>query len=351
MDAQKGKKQIARAVNNMKQKHSTIILIGLAVALLLFIAIAERPNKREESQKAQTSALIFNGFKAKDARKIEIAMKGETIVLERASHNAEWKETGEKTYPADSAFINDTVLTFFTEAAKEQVISRNAKKYSLFGVDPESAQHVVVFGDGRQKLAEFFIGKAGTVPGSYFLRNAQVEEVLSLKKDLAFLFGKTRKQWRDLQIFHFDPSSAQKMSVESAQNQLVLEKEKDTWKADVPPKAEIDSPKAEDLVKNFSEMKAQEYVEAPDLKELELTPDVMQFTISVLTKDGTTYSLLVGKYDKDAQVYYAKSAEGEYVYTISESALSAVNKTADALKPEKPAEDVSTKSEAEEETP
>ncbi len=336
----------------MKQKHSTVILIGLAVVLLLFIAIAERPNKREENQKAQTSALILSGFKAKDARKIEITFKGEIIALERTSKNAEWKETGEKIYPADSTFINDTVLPFFTEAAKEQVISRNAKKYSLFGVDPESARRVVVSGEGGQKLAEFFIGKAGTVPGSYFLRNAEVEEVLSLKKDLAFLFGKTSEQWRDAQIFRFDAASAQKVSIESAKNQLVLDKEKDVWKADVPKKAEIDSPKAEELVKNFSQMRSQEYVDAPDLKELELTPDSMQATISVLTKDGTTYSLLVGKYDKDAQVYYAKSAGSEYVYKISESALASVNKTADELKPEKPAEEEGpAKKGSEEETP
>jgi len=351
VDAQEGKKQVARFIKRMKRKYSTIILIGLAAALVLFIVIAERPNKREENQKTQTSALIFSGFKAKDARKIEITFKGETIALDRASKNAEWKEAGEKTYPADSAFINDTILPFFTEATKEQIISRNAKKYSLFGVDPESARRVVIFGDEEATLAEFFIGKAGSVPGSYFLRNAQVEEVLSVKKDIAFLFGKTREQWRDAQIFHFDPENAQKVSIESSKNQLVLAKEKDEWKAEVPPKAEIDSPKVAELIKNFSGMKAQEYVENPDIKELELTLETMQIKISVLTKDGTEHTLLIGKYDKDAQIYYAKIAEGEYVYKISESAFAAVNKTADELKQEKPAENIPIKKGVEGETP
>lgn len=154
----------------MKQKRlSIIILIG--ILFLLVAAVIGMKMYQEKKQEVPAAKSFYKDLKIDNVDKIEITKAGKALSL--VKENGKWLEMISETEKAEADSEAIKILLDKTKNIKVgEIITDKADKQELFQVNSAGLQ--VIFYQGEEKLADFYLGK--TTPdfnGNYLRRNGE----------------------------------------------------------------------------------------------------------------------------------------------------------------------------------
>jgi hypothetical protein len=126
-----------------------------------------------------------------------------------------------------------------------------------------------------------------------------------------------------VRVMSIDEDSITQVSIQSKEgDDISLKKENDTWTMDEMPDAPIDQDTVESLFNNVSPVTASKELDVgtDDLAEYGL--DEPQMTVKITTSEGEEYELLFGDTVPTSGGNYGMTADGDKIYTFSETLYS-----------------------------
>ena len=302
----------------------TIILAVVLCFLLLVFYLIESPLK---NSKKPEQLLFISGFDKAAAAAITIKSKDKGEVQLQKKPEGWFVTTGQKTYPADKASI-DNLLSTVGKIKIEAIASKNPKKYKELEVDQDKGVEVTIEDGAKKTLAHFYVGKSGPDLFSTYLRLAEAEHVVLASGMLKMAFDRELKDWRNKTIFAFNQQDITGYEVKGDNGFLLKKGEKDQWEVAAPekffPKKEI----AEDCLKTVSSLTAADFVEGP-LKDFQLDRPAQEILVTM--KGGATKTLLLGK-EKNAFQRFVKTPDADTIYVLEKYNLEKLVPSIEKLK-------------------
>lgn len=217
------------------------------------------------------------------------------------------------------------LLFVVAEKANGEIVSRKKEKQTFYGVDEAQAIRVVITAgdEGVTPLAEFFVGNAGSVVGTTYVRLYNSEEVFLVDVDLASMVNRSRDDFRDKTILEFpaeqvleillsSPQSKESLSLKREEGGFRLEGEKQGVEG-------TNQDRVTRLLQTLSHLSATGFATGRSLEEYGFSPE--RFRASLRLSDGKSHSLFFGK-SSEGKVFVKRddvvSGTNE-VFTISET--------------------------------
>jgi len=247
------------------------------------------------------------------------------IVLELVSDNSastdggsatKWVMTAPQKSDANQQAAKDLVSNLRDLKADERinlVLDDATRKDKL--LDAQHAVHVVAWKDGEKKVDELF-GKSGAA-GQLVAVADKPNDVWAAKGYSSYLYTREPKDFRNIEIFHFDDASAWQVSITNTHGTFVLSKTGDKWTAthDKKPLEHFDPEKVKDLLRAYKGLNAEDFGDGKSLAETGLDQPESQITIS-LTGDSKPSELRIGKVSVGTN-HWAKRADTDTIYQIT----------------------------------
>lgn len=234
---------------------------------------------------------------------VELAKSGDT-----------WNITSPLEFPAAQTTV-DTVLDKLSELTAAGVAATRAENHAQLEVDDEHALKVVASAGGTP-VADLRIGVYRS--GNTMVRVAGEDEVASVNGSIRFAFDKPLKEWRNRDVTKFETEKVQRATFESDKGTVVLDRDGETFKQaeGQTPIEEFDPVKAKSVVGSACTLRAVDFVASPDLEALGLgEAPKAKVTLEVGGEAPEKVVILIG--NKDENYYYAKRADSDVVYTVS----------------------------------
>jgi hypothetical protein len=335
-----------------------IFAIAAIIAAVLVIVIGEQLGKKNPSEK---SLLFFPGLTEKDISSVEIfdsngkvriQRKGDVWVLGSGNTasaapvnpvigSSSSTPSSDKTeYQADSSSLV-SVLEKVVAIKRDQLISTNPEKQSLFEVDSAKGVHVEIFDQSGKSRGSFRIGKNGPDYSSCYVRMTGSNEVYMVGGNIRYSFFTDNKRWRDKIVLKFEQTAVQNISIMKKDgSKIVLQKDSTNWSIKEPVQAPAKSSEMQSILSSLSRMTASD-IDSISLEDTAAGFANPELAIAVTFKNGTTRNVLFGS-KNSANQYHVKADGKAHVYLVGEYEFNKYNITADKLKDEPaPAADTS----------
>lgn len=308
----------------MKLRRDTIFFI-IAIGLLLVLGLDVFIEKLDERGKEKTQQDPFV-FDVNAAMKITLTKASDSLKLEKKYDAMPKKDVWivNEQYRADDAMIQK-LLFAVAEKAKGEIVSKKKEKQSFYGVDEAQAIRVVITADdeGTAPLAEFFVGNAGSISGTTYVRLYNSEEVFLVDVDLLSLVNRPHDDFRDKTILAFSAEQVSEILLSLPQNKgsLSLRRDEGGFRLEGEKRGVegTNQDAVTRLLQTLSNLSATGFVEGRSLEEYGFSPE--RFKVSLRLNDGTSSSLFFGK-TEDGKVFVKRDGallDVDQIFTISEA--------------------------------
>jgi len=306
----------------MKLRNNLILLIALIIfAVLVFLL--EKPFEDKSKKAREEAGPLFSELQIDKVKKIQVKKGGDTIVSLIYRDNA-WFVVGDEEYPADQGLVKEA-LDKIQKIQRINLASRKKDKHAMFEVAPGIATEVILFGPDEKEMAHLMIGKSGPDLFSTYVRSADSDDVFLNEEHLQGQFNREVNNWRDKQIFDFDPNGATELEIAKKEETIILSKDTEqNWHLEQPVSSLAEKAEVEKILRALASLRAADFASKEETKESGIDQPTCQ--ISVELKDGQKKTLLIGN-SKGEHQYYAKNEEKKYIYVLYKS-------TVDNLTPE-----------------
>lgn len=310
----------------MKVKKEYIILIAVIVALSLYLFLRTSDRVRYELPKLPAVAKTA-------ISKIEIAKKGEAVILHRSNGN--WS-IGPQEYPADTAKV-ETMLDIIENLTLTAMVSESGD-YTRYQLDDEDRITVRAW-TGETLAREFDVGKVAPSYRHTFVRLKGDDSVYHARENLRNTFERGIDDLRDKQVLAFHTADIQEIHLITNGRSLRCARsaspgtadQKNTAQGTQLPKEEgiWESPEGDRcnektlnrLLATLSKLRCQRYLEKKEKANL-LDP-----IYRIEIKGPKDYHLsLFSKTDGDGKGYPATSSENNYPFLLPEGRAKSIMK-------------------------
>ncbi len=294
-----------------------LFLVSLAILLIGYIWYFS-PEKQAEREKQQGQVQIFTEFNQDVISKIAVKKKDDEVVL--VKDNNQWfvEYGAAERYPILQIYL-DNAFKVLKELKAGDVVSLNKENYESFDLTEEKAVAVNFYQDAlEQPVYEIYIGKAGPVYPSSYLRIKERDEVILVSQALRVLLDRGKSGWRDKTVLKIARADAESYTFSiPSKGKFALALENNEWQVKYPVAVRADQYLADRLFNTAGELTAADFVlqnESQDLKKLGLAEGRESLRVAFKLKDGQEKILLVGK--KDEGLYYARVIGNNIIYKI-----------------------------------
>ena len=317
-----------------------LIAIGVLVVLGIaaYFTMKEEPNTEQEKVKEVISPI--------DTAKVD------TIKVERLDGFGD-KKTPEKytlekkgdtwrmTEPVDFAVVASTVesmLKVMGEFRAIDVISEKKASHEKFAVDDRNGVKVKALA-GDKALVDIIIGNAKG--GVTFARLPGKDEVYRMKGSFKFNLDRSIKTLREKGVMLVETDDIEKVTFTQGESSLTFVKTEGEDFAVKPEGQEIrnfDDKKAASLVRSAARLNAVDFIDEKLPTEKTGLDDTADKYVIVGKKDDKPYTgtVYLGRKVEDKGQVYAKSADSDQIYLISNYTADRLRaKAADFVKEEK----------------
>jgi hypothetical protein len=292
----------------------TIFLFLLTLAAVVFLVIAERPDRPRTDD--VSGDLFLPDLAASHVARIEIAQLLDGATLERDGEG--WRVTAvpePRMHPADARRA-EAALRELGSLRTGVLVSENPEHRSRYQVDAAGLRVRLLRADGTA-LAELVVGRNGPAPGSTYLRREGEDRVFLVDRPLAWLLSPAASDWRDRTLWSLDPAHIRSIELRGARGSVQLLRGDDgAWRA--APEGAIEDGAIPALVARLAEVKAEDVQD-----EGAATDAALVLRIAVAMDDGTVRRLAVGPADEKGR--HQASLEGRAeTYFFSEKAIASL---------------------------
>jgi hypothetical protein len=244
-----------------------------------------------------------------------------------------------KEYPADSASIR-TVLEKIVSMKKDELISTNPEKQSIFEVDSSSGILVETWDNSGKSYGQFRIGKSGPNWSSNYVRLIGSNSVYMVNGSIKHSFFTDLKRWRDKSIVKFEKTGTKGISIaKKGEAPVILEKSDTVWNMAAPHQNLAKKEKVEEIVNTLSNLKASDF-ESDTISDTEAGLEDPQYLIVVSLNSGSR-KIKVGN-KNDSNKYRVKAEGNETVFLVNESLVKKFDIDPEELKAEEVSDSTKT---------
>jgi hypothetical protein len=311
------------------EKRTLLALVALVLLAGGALVVLRAP---EKGQRKGPPPRPIPEIKAADLTHLEVTNdKQQKTVLEKSG--SDWRVKAPGDWKADQSAVKGLTdglekLTFADTA------SETADKHAELGVADGKGAHIVAQAGGKT-VADLYVGKS--VSSYTMIRVAGKNETWQGSGLFPYAVNREPSGWRDHTVFDFPAADADKLTVETGGQKLVLEKEaaaKDAKPGDQPkwkvassegagPKTTdaLDQAQATGAVQALASLHAADF--ADDKKPEEVKGAAGALTVTAEVK-GKPHTLYVGG-EKGDDIFIA-SSDSPTVYTVKKFALERVGR-------------------------
>lgn len=292
----------------MKAKRNLILVIALLIAGALIFFI-ERPFNGKGGQ-SEGDLLVFPDFEPWKVNKIYVG--NGNLILENRDGN--WfLITKAGPYPADRKQLA-ALLQAIREMKRDNIVSENREKQSLFGVKAGEGTEVIAYDLDGQKIVDFLVGKKGPDGLSAYIRRADADEVILQPGNLRDHLEKPLKLWRDRKVFPVKADDIVEITLWVKEEMIVLNRDtKGGWFIVKPVARKADGGRIEQMLAVLNGLEAVDF--ADQLKPAEAGLTTPSLRLGVRLKDRSTKMLLIGE-PANEWGYYAMTGEGQSILVL-----------------------------------
>lgn len=285
--------------------------------LALFILIVEQPGDLFSFRKGER--LFASGLIPADVGKIEIRNPKSpdmTVILEK--QEGIWRVVNGRFFPANQERL-DEFLKMLHELKEGIVVSKNADRLSVFGLDETSAPQVVVTDQKGNLLIDFYIGSTPSF-GHQYLRKNKTSEILEVVQSFnAYAYG-SREDWKDKTFLKIIEDQVRRVALKDPKEEKILEKDavSKEWSMTQPESYKADSLAVRTLFDQLKTLRAEAFAETEEGSQADFNqPD---YKLSIRLNDDSL-KLVLFKKAKEEGKYLVKNADTDLIYKVSSSLL------------------------------
>ncbi|MBN2189013.1 MAG: DUF4340 domain-containing protein [Chitinispirillaceae bacterium] len=241
-------------------------------------------------------------------------------------------------FPADSSAVAQ-LLDNIVKMKKDILISENPARQADFEVNADRGNRIEVFDIAGKSRGTVILGKSGESYNSAYFRPENSNEVYRVHDLNRWAFGTDHKRWADKQVMKFDKEAVSQLSIaRKGVRPVVLEKSFDTaapgWSMLKPAPLDVKktNPAASDEVLNLLSNLVAAEIEDSAYTDKETGLADPSLLITVTFKSGTIRSLAVGNVKPDANKYWIRVPEKQYVYLLGEFEQKKLDKKVEEFK-------------------
>lgn len=211
-----------------KSARSTYILLVSFLLLIVFVILFELPSRK--AMEGAGKVPFYNSFSLENIGAILVYGADQATITDILYLDDELKVRN----GSESFAIEPEILTSFSEAfenAPEATrVSTNPERYPTYGLEGENTLHLEMKNRAGEGYVDVFLGKAGPVVGTEYVRMNGRDEVLLINANLRDTFVKSVDAFRLKDLFSFENNDqVAKVFLESEKGVFEFEKQADGW--------------------------------------------------------------------------------------------------------------------------
>ena len=284
---------------------NTLILLGVAIILIIFVYVFEIRKPEGNSSKSKSlgkTLLLENG----DISKVELVYADsqyESIVCSK-DNSGQWRITQPLKAKADQKVIDRMI----SRSLGRNVLNALKDPESLadYGLDNPRVEATFHLGDGASRT----ILLGNTVPtGNYvYVKQESAPDIYLVPASIVDDLTKFVSDLRDRTVIALDGTSVRRIRLEYADGKsVVCERKESGWELTEPVVARADASAVEWLISGLSDMKVDRFVDDP--AEFSFPPNMKIFIVS--ENEPVEKSVTISQ-EKDGLVY-VKTDSGEFL--------------------------------------
>ncbi len=314
---------------------TTLILLGVAVALLLFIQLYEKRRPSTEEWEAQ-QAKVFPDLKAARISQIEIKREDGAILVKKIDEGR-WLLEKPRQIRADATEIRGIVgeLEFLSKIGTVTPEGEKPLNLADFGLDKPQIETSYWTGPTDSDKHTFHVGARRVGGNEVYMKHASGKEVYMVGGSLLDKLSKPLNELRSKDVFEIDPNAVQKLELRYASGTNIrCFKEGESWRLESPVADKGDNEKIMQVIHNLrgQTVAKEDFItdEEVDLDKFGLkNPQI----VATVHEKGQSQTLLVGN-SKDNKVY-AKRQEEAAIFFLKENNVNVLKKNPNELRDKK----------------
>lgn len=279
---------------------TTLILLIVFVALLALVLVFESRGKKAASAKEKEEKLV--DLASADIRKIQLKKEGETLIFEKDDKGA-WRLTAPLEAKADSTEV-DGLVSNFSSLHIDRVVEKEAKDPKTYEIPREE---VALWVKGKDAPVRILIGMENPLDKSLFAKREDDPRIVLLSSTLTSILDKKVFDFREKDIFKFDPAEVKSVRVRAKDVSWEAVREGDGWNLKSPVRALASKSKVDSLLDSLSAIRAKEF-----LSEDKKPEDLKKFGL-----DKPEYEVTLSMPSANKNVVFSLHKEGEKAYAIT----------------------------------
>ena len=302
----------------MKNFKSTLIFLGLGLALGLYIFFFERGPKKDDSEKKEK---VFTTFVADDVQEIKVEYPSNTLPAHKPPLTLQkddkgiWQITQPVQLKADETLVRQA-LTNMGQLSPEDSLTAPAS-LSDYGLANPSARLTFI---SKGKTPDVVAVGDKTINGNdYYLMNPSLKTVFLIQPYIVEGLMKTPNELRDHTLLKADQVTDEKVEINYQGKTLLLAKDaKNTWNIEKPIQEKADANKIRDFLNSINTQRIDDFADdqPKNLGVYGLTSPRASLEIWPADHTGSK-KVLLGREKLKTSSYFAKLNDQPSVFLVS----------------------------------
>ena len=298
---------------------STLILLGLLIALSAYVYIIEYKGK-EKKEKAVELASRVSLWSKEEISGLILKQAGEVIRFQREGEN--WRIITPVHTDADKYAADELVSAVTSSVIEREIL---AEDLAAFGLAIPS--YTLILEKSGSITDTLYFGEKNPTGTYFFMRRSGEDRVILTGTSLETHLKKTLFDFRDKSVLPFQKADVRELKFESRGKRVSLEKKGNDWIINSPIQTKADNNTVEGILNKLSSARAKSF-------ESESAENLRRFG---LQKPGMTLTLIIGELksqkqlflgsEKESDRYFARDGSRSAVFTVDSTLYYELHKT------------------------
>jgi hypothetical protein len=314
---------------------TTLILLGIAAALILFIQLYEKKKPSTEEWQAQ-QAKVFPEFKPDRVSQIEIKREDGPFLIKKIKED-QWVLDKPRPLRADATEVKGLLgeLEFLSKIGTVSPEGGKPVDLPSYGLDKPQIETSYWTGPSQADKHTFYVGSRRAGGSEVYIRHEGGKEVYMVKGTLLDKLAKPLNELRSKDVFEMDPNAVQRLELRYASGEPIrCFKEGETWRLESPVADKGDNEKIMAVIHNLRALTIakEDFItdEETDLGRFGLASPQLAATVQ---EKGQQQTLLLGN-ARDNKVY-AKRLEEPAIFFLKDNNVNPLKKHPNELRDKK----------------
>jgi cell division protein FtsL len=307
----------------MKPKTTLVLLLTFLILLGAVLLFESKSKARQEDKEKEKT---FVDLKAADIKQITLKKEDETITFVR-DEKGDWLITEPLEAKADSSEVNRLVDDFSSLKFDRLVDAEgDPTRYEI------PKKELTLWAKGREQPVKILVGMENPLDSSLFAKREDEPRIVLLSSGLKSDLDKTVFDFRQKEIFKFDPEDVAAVKLKAKDISWRALKKEEEWYLESPVKALAKKSRIDDVLRTLSGLRAKEFV-----VEQKKDTDISEFGLKdaeyivTLNLPVANQEIVFSLHKHDDTVYVTTSLSTKIV-TAEETVLSNIEKNIEDLR-------------------